>query len=170
MPGEDKLSFAYDGRGKKVSGGQEEEFGEPFSEGDIIGCYAVSHTFSQLCQNSSVFSLMSKMCLCVTFAPAHPQSFSSDSAVELSFHKNGRLMGVAFSVWPSVLLGRTLFPHVLCKSCSVRLLLDPAAQPWYPGPPGFTPLAALPAGQRIRSTAALTSRAQCEVRVKFSLD
>ncbi|XP_030595167.1 heterogeneous nuclear ribonucleoprotein U-like protein 2 isoform X2 [Archocentrus centrarchus] len=134
--GEDKLSFAYDGRGKKVSAGQEEEFGEPFSEGDIIGCYA---------------------------------SFSSDSAVELSFHKNGRFMGVAFSVGASVLLGRTLFPHVLCKSCSVRLLLDPAAQPWYPGPPGFTPLATLPAGQRMRSTAALASRAQCEVVLMVGL-
>ncbi|KAF0039824.1 hypothetical protein F2P81_008059 [Scophthalmus maximus] len=39
--GEDELSFAYDGRSKKVSGGKEEEFGEPLSEGDIIGCYAV---------------------------------------------------------------------------------------------------------------------------------
>lgn len=44
-PGEDELSFAYDGRGKKVSGGTEEEFGEPFSVGDIIGCYAVRYTF-----------------------------------------------------------------------------------------------------------------------------
>lgn len=44
-PGEDELSFAYDGRSKKVSGGKEEEFGEPFSEGDIVGCYAVSYTF-----------------------------------------------------------------------------------------------------------------------------
>ncbi|XP_054890604.1 heterogeneous nuclear ribonucleoprotein U-like protein 2 isoform X2 [Poeciliopsis prolifica] len=38
--GEDKLSFAYDGRGKKVSDGTQEEYGEPLSEGDIIGCYA----------------------------------------------------------------------------------------------------------------------------------
>lgn len=41
-PGEDDFSFAYDGRGKKVSGGKDEVFGELFSEGDIIGCYAVS--------------------------------------------------------------------------------------------------------------------------------
>ena len=45
IPGEDELSFAYDGRSKKVSSGKEEEFGESFSEGDIIGCYAVSFTF-----------------------------------------------------------------------------------------------------------------------------
>lgn len=46
--GEDELSFCYDGRGKKVSDRKEENFGEPFSEGDIIGCYAVSYVFSQL--------------------------------------------------------------------------------------------------------------------------
>ena len=46
ITGEDELSFAYDWRGKKVSGGNEEVFGEPFSVGDIIGCYAVSFTFS----------------------------------------------------------------------------------------------------------------------------
>ncbi|XP_073343734.1 heterogeneous nuclear ribonucleoprotein U-like protein 2 [Pagrus major] len=125
--GEGDLSFAYDGHGKKVSGGTEEEFGEPFSVGDIIGCYA---------------------------------SFSTDGAVELSFHKNGRFMGVAFSLGAS---GRALFPHVLCKSCSVRFHLDPTAPPWYPGPPGFTPLAALSAGQRVRTIFAPTSRAQCEV-------
>lgn len=45
ITGEDEGSFAYDGCGKRVSGGTEEEFGEPFSVGDIIGCYAVSDTF-----------------------------------------------------------------------------------------------------------------------------
>lgn len=167
--GEDELSFCYDGRGKKVSDRKEENFGEPFSEGDIIGCYAVSHVFSQLSQRSSDFSPIYTMflCLCVMFAPAHTQSFSSDGAVELSFHKNGRFVGVAFSTDTSVLRGRALFPHVLCKSCSFKLLLDPAAQPWYPGPPGFTPLATLPPGQRVCSTSGPTSRAQCEVRVKF---
>ncbi len=43
--GEEEFSFAYDGRGKKVSGGTEKDYGEPFTEGDIIGCYAVSDTF-----------------------------------------------------------------------------------------------------------------------------
>uniref|UniRef100_A0A3P9B9W6 Si:ch211-107m4.1 n=1 Tax=Maylandia zebra TaxID=106582 RepID=A0A3P9B9W6_9CICH len=131
--GEDELSFCYDGRGKKVSDRKEENFGEPFSEGDIIGCYAVN------------------------------------GAVELSFHKNGRFVGVAFSTDTSVLRGRALFPHVLCKSCSFKLLLDPAAQPWYPGPPGFTPLATLPPGQRVCSTSAPTSRAQCEVVLMVGL-
>uniref|UniRef100_A0A672H0J2 B30.2/SPRY domain-containing protein n=1 Tax=Salarias fasciatus TaxID=181472 RepID=A0A672H0J2_SALFA len=118
ITGKDELSFSYDGCGQKVSAGRGEQFGESFSEGDIIGCFA---------------------------------SFSIDGAVELSFHKNGSSMGVAFSLAPSVLQGRPLFPHVLCKSCSVRFHLDPSASPWYPGPPGFTPLVALPAGQRVRS-------------------
>ncbi|XP_041846626.1 heterogeneous nuclear ribonucleoprotein U-like protein 2 [Melanotaenia boesemani] len=128
--GEDEFSFAYDGRGKKVSGGNEEVFGEPFSEGDIIGCYA---------------------------------SFSTDGAVELSFHKNSHFMGVAFFLGASMLRGRALFPHILCKSCSVRLIMDPESPTWYPGPPGFTPLAALPVNQMVRSISAPTLRSQCEV-------
>nr|XP_046261281.1 heterogeneous nuclear ribonucleoprotein U-like protein 2 [Scatophagus argus] len=134
--GEDEFSFAYDGRGKKVSGGTEEEFGEPFSVGDIIGCYA---------------------------------SLSTDGSIEISFHKNGRFMGVAFSLGASVPLGRALFPHVLCKSCSVRFHLDPTSPPWYPGPPGFMPLAALPAGQRVRGTLAPALKAQCEVLLMVGL-
>ncbi|KAI3351652.1 hypothetical protein L3Q82_020493, partial [Scortum barcoo] len=134
--GEGEFSFAYDRRGKRVSGGKEEEFGEPFSEGDIIGCYA---------------------------------SFSADGTVELSFHNNGRSMGVAFSLDASVLLGRALFPHILCKSCSVRFHLYPTTPPWFAGPAGFTPLADLSAGQRIRSTLSPTSRAQCEVLLMVGL-
>ncbi|KAM6923756.1 heterogeneous nuclear ribonucleoprotein U-like protein 2 [Xenentodon cancila] len=134
--GEEELSFAYDACGKKATGGHEEAFGEPFSEGDIIGCYA---------------------------------SFSADGDVELSFHKNGRLMGLAFSLSTSTLLGRALFPHILCKNCSVRLLLDPSTSPWYPWPPGFAPLAALPAEQRVRSASAPTSRAQSEVVMMVGL-
>ncbi|KAM7389885.1 hypothetical protein PAMP_023831 [Pampus punctatissimus] len=134
--GEEEVSFAYDSCGKKVSAGKEEEFGEPFSEGDIIGCYA---------------------------------SFSTDHTVQLSFLKNGRFMGVAFSLDACVLQGRALFPHFLCKNYSVRFLLDPTAPPWYPSPPGFTQLTALPAGQRVRATMAPTSRAQCEVVLMVGL-
>ncbi|KAF3838548.1 hypothetical protein F7725_010316 [Dissostichus mawsoni] len=103
------------------------------------------------------------------FTHACCQSFSSDGAVELSFHKNGGLMGQAFSLDASLLLARPLFPHVLCKGCSVRFLLDPTAPPWYPGPPGFTPLAALSAGQRERAALPPTSRAQGEVLLMVGL-
>ncbi|KAM4733088.1 heterogeneous nuclear ribonucleoprotein U-like protein 2 [Anableps anableps] len=134
--GEDDLSFAYDGRGKKVSGGNVEDYGEPLSEGDIIGCYA---------------------------------AFSTDGAVQLFFHKNSRFLGGAFSLSASLLRGRVLIPHVLCKNCSVRFLLDPITPQWYPGPLGFTPLTALPAGQRVRATSAPSSRAQCEVVMMVGL-
>ncbi|XP_014839132.1 PREDICTED: heterogeneous nuclear ribonucleoprotein U-like protein 2 [Poecilia mexicana] len=134
--GEDEFSFAYDGRGKKVSDGTQEEYGEPFSEGDIIGCYA---------------------------------AFSADGAVELFFHKNGRFLGAAFSLSASLLRGRALVPHVLCKNCSVRFLLDHITPQWYPGPMGFMPLTALPAGQRVRITSAPTSRMQSEVVMMVGL-
>lgn len=65
MSGEDELSFAYDGRSKKVSGGKEEEYGEPFSEGDIIGCYAVSYYFSILVSSAGLFFLISILCPCL---------------------------------------------------------------------------------------------------------
>uniref|UniRef100_A0A3P8SL98 Si:ch211-107m4.1 n=1 Tax=Amphiprion percula TaxID=161767 RepID=A0A3P8SL98_AMPPE len=131
--GEDELSFAYDGRGKKCPVGRNRSL-ENLSQREISSA-----------------------------------SFSSDGAVELSFHKNGRFMGVAFTLDASVLLGCALFPHVLCKSCSVRLLLDPTAPPWYPEPPGFTPLAVLRADQRVRSTSAPSCRAQCEVVLMVGL-
>lgn len=73
-------------------------------------------------------------------------------------------MGVAFSLGGSALLGRALFPHVLCKSCSVRFHLDPTAPPWYPGPDGFTPLAALSPGHKVHATVTPRSIVQSEVR------
>ncbi|XP_016336672.1 heterogeneous nuclear ribonucleoprotein U-like protein 2 isoform X2 [Sinocyclocheilus anshuiensis] len=38
--GEVELSYGFDGRGRIVTGAKEEAFGEPFTEGDVIGCYA----------------------------------------------------------------------------------------------------------------------------------
>ncbi|NXJ87093.1 HNRL2 protein, partial [Trogon melanurus] len=38
--GEDEFSYGYDGRGLKVENGQFEEFGEPFGENDVVGCFA----------------------------------------------------------------------------------------------------------------------------------
>ncbi|KAJ8338015.1 hypothetical protein SKAU_G00369810 [Synaphobranchus kaupii] len=125
--GEVELSYGYDGRGRKVTGGKEEEFGEPFSEGDVIGCYATS----------------------------------SDSEVELSFHKNGSPVGAAFSVSLALLAGRALHPHVLCRNVSVALNLDPAGLPWFPGPAGHTPFHALT--PELRAPLPPVSKQQCEV-------
>lgn len=39
--GEVERSYGFDGRGRIVTGGKEEVFAESFTEGDVIGCYAV---------------------------------------------------------------------------------------------------------------------------------
>ncbi|XP_063001714.1 heterogeneous nuclear ribonucleoprotein U-like protein 2 [Elgaria multicarinata webbii] len=38
--GEDEFSYGYDGRGLKAENGQFEDFGQPFGENDVIGCFA----------------------------------------------------------------------------------------------------------------------------------
>ncbi|XP_065122621.1 heterogeneous nuclear ribonucleoprotein U-like protein 2 isoform X1 [Paramisgurnus dabryanus] len=127
--GEVELSYGLDGRGKIVTKGQEEEFGEPFSEGDIIGCFA---------------------------------DISERGEVSLSFHKNGRFLGAPFQVTASALKGQALYPHVLCKNCSVSVNLDPDST-WHPFPPGFCTLTSLPPGQRTRALLPPASRSDCEV-------
>ncbi|KAB5565460.1 hypothetical protein PHYPO_G00241820 [Pangasianodon hypophthalmus] len=128
--GEEELSFGFDGAGKAVTGGKLEKFGEPFSEGDVIGCYA----------------------------------FISDGGeTELSFSKNGRFLGVAFRLSGSTLAGRALYPHVLCKNCSVSLNLDSQGVTWYPGPPGYCPLPMLPSALRPQAPLPPSHRKDCEV-------
>ncbi|KAJ7983528.1 hypothetical protein DPEC_G00377100, partial [Dallia pectoralis] len=134
--GDVDLSYGYDARGKKVTSGKEEEFGEPLSEGDVIGCYA---------------------------------SFSKEEGVDLSFHKNGRPMGVAFHLSPAALWGCVLYPHVLCKNTSVTLNLNPISPPWYSSPDGYTTLSLLPAEHRHRSATPPTSNLQCEVLMMVGL-
>ncbi|XP_076861988.1 heterogeneous nuclear ribonucleoprotein U-like protein 2 [Brachyhypopomus gauderio] len=128
--GEEELSFALDGAGLAVSGGRLEKFGEPFSEGDVIGCYAF---------------------------------IGEDGQAELSFHKNGHSLGMAFHLGPSSLAGRALYPHVLCKNCSVSVNLDLQGAVWYPGPPGYCPLPSLPRALRTRGPMPPAHRRDCEV-------
>ncbi|KAK7922444.1 hypothetical protein WMY93_009346 [Mugilogobius chulae] len=97
--GEEYLSFAYDGRGKKISCGKEEDYGESLAVGDVVGCY----------------------------------------------------------------VGQPLFPHVLCRSCSVRFRLEPLAGAWYPSPPGFVSLMALHDEEKIRAISTPQSKSLCEV-------
>lgn len=127
--GEVELSYGFDGRGRIVTGGKEEAFGEPFTEGDVIGCYAF---------------------------------ISETGEVTLSFHKNGLSLGVAFHLNPSVLGGLALYPHVLCKNCSVTVNLNPDT-PWHPYPAGFCALSTFPPGQRTRASLPAASKSDCEV-------
>uniref|UniRef100_A0AAR2KRG0 SAP domain-containing protein n=1 Tax=Pygocentrus nattereri TaxID=42514 RepID=A0AAR2KRG0_PYGNA len=128
--GEEELSFGFDGAGRAVTAGKAEEFGEPLSEGDVIGCYAV---------------------------------ISEGGEAELSFHKNGHSLGVAFHITSSALGGRALYPHILCKNCSVTLNLDPQGTAWYPAPPGYYLLPVLPSAQRTRASLPPPHRKECEV-------
>ncbi|XP_052010788.1 heterogeneous nuclear ribonucleoprotein U-like protein 2 [Xyrauchen texanus] len=127
--GEVKLSYGFDGRGRIVTGGKEEEFGEPFSEGDVISCFAF---------------------------------ISEKGEATLSFHKNGRSLGVAFQLTSLTLGGQALYPHVLCKNCSVSVNLDPETT-WHPFPAGFSTLFTLPPGQRTRAPLPKASKKDCEV-------
>ncbi|KAG7276937.1 hypothetical protein CRUP_010257 [Coryphaenoides rupestris] len=45
---------------------------------------------------------------------------------------------------------------------SLSFRLDTAGGPWYPGPPGFTPLVALPVVDRVQAPAGPSSRTECE--------
>ncbi|XP_049330797.1 heterogeneous nuclear ribonucleoprotein U-like protein 2 isoform X6 [Astyanax mexicanus] len=128
--GEEELSFGFDAMGKAVTGGKAGGFGEPFSEGDVLGCYA----------------------------------FISDCGeAELLYYKNGRSLGEAFRISSSILAGRALYPHVLCKNCSIALNLDPEGVMWYPGPPDYCPLPVLPSAQRTRGPLPPPRRKDCEV-------
>ncbi|KTG01530.1 hypothetical protein cypCar_00031069 [Cyprinus carpio] len=127
--GEVELSYGFDGRGRIVTGGKEEAFGEPFTEGDFI---------------------------------------NESGEATLSFHKNGRSLGAAFHLSSSTLGGRDLFPHVLCKNCSVSVNLDPEA-PWHPSPAGFCTLLTLPPGQRTRAPLPTASKSECEVLMMVGL-
>ncbi|XP_016336671.1 heterogeneous nuclear ribonucleoprotein U-like protein 2 isoform X1 [Sinocyclocheilus anshuiensis] len=133
--GEVELSYGFDGRGRIVTGAKEEAFGEPFTEGDVIGCYAF---------------------------------ISETGEAMLSFHKNGRSLGVAFHLNSSTLGGQDLFPHVLCKNCSVSVNLDPEA-PWHPFPAGFCTLLTLPHAQSTRALLPTASKSDCEVLMMIGL-
>lgn len=90
------------------------------------------------------------------------QFISETGEAKLSFHKNGRSLGVAFHLNSSTLGGQALYPHVLCKNCSVSVNLNPDT-PWHPFPAGFCTLLSLPPGQRTRALLLTASKSECEV-------
>lgn len=96
--------------------------------------------------------------------PFYFQFISDGGETELSFSKNGRYLGVAFRVVGSSLAGRALYPHVLCKNCSVSLNLDSQGVAWYPGPPGFCSLTMVPSADRTRAPLSPSHRKDCEVQ------
>ncbi|NWY08442.1 HNRL2 protein, partial [Nothoprocta ornata] len=135
--GEDEFSFGYDGRGLKVEAGRFEEFGEPFGESDVIGCFA--------------------------------DFDAAAAAVELSFSKNGRVLGVAFQVSKEALARRALLPHVLCRGCAVELNFGQKEAPAFPAPPGFVFVHAVPPAERVRTPLPPRTTEECEVLLMVGL-
>ncbi|KAJ8246961.1 hypothetical protein GJAV_G00257210 [Gymnothorax javanicus] len=122
--GEDELSYGYDGRGKKVTGGKEEEFGESFSEGDVIGCYASSADgemkFSFHKNGSPVGTAFSVSLALLAGRALHPHVFCWNARVSLNLDPSG-------SPWFPGPSGHTPFP-VLPPELRVRAPLPPVSK------------------------------------------
>ncbi|KAM6434758.1 heterogeneous nuclear ribonucleoprotein U-like protein 2 isoform 2-T2 [Liasis olivaceus] len=87
--GEDEFSYGYDGRGLKAENGQFEEFGQPFGENDVIGCFAnfeseeVELSFSKNGEDLGVAFQISKELL--GDKALLPHVLCKNCAVELNF-------------------------------------------------------------------------------------
>jgi len=58
LVGEEELSFAYCGTGKKVNNATCEDYGESFKGGDVIGCYLVSWGVVCVLTSGFLFSII----------------------------------------------------------------------------------------------------------------
>ncbi|NXY51522.1 HNRL2 protein, partial [Ceuthmochares aereus] len=96
-------------------------------------------------------------------------NFEGEEVVELSFSKNGEEVGTAFRI-PKELLGeRALLPHVLCKSCVVELNFGQKEEPFFPAPPEFVFIHAVPVEERVRTPLPPKSTEECEVLLMVGL-
>uniref|UniRef100_A0A8C2FSW9 Si:ch211-107m4.1 n=1 Tax=Cyprinus carpio TaxID=7962 RepID=A0A8C2FSW9_CYPCA len=114
--GEVELSYGFDGRGRIVTGGKEEAFGEPFTEGDVIGCYAVIFQHAVFVLYQSVFRFeLHVFCLCAEFRLNHTMTSQKMPPFQLR------------SAWLSDA------KHVLLRTSqntAGRCSMTPDAKPW----------------------------------------
>ncbi|KFO98414.1 Heterogeneous nuclear ribonucleoprotein U-like 2, partial [Calypte anna] len=133
--------------------------------------WSIDFSCSQLVGTSLLFPPFPSSSLIFFFSlfPPFSQNFEGEELVELSFSKNGEDLGAAFQIPKESLAARPLLPHVLCRSCVVELNFGQNPLPFYPIPPGFTFIHALPPEQRVRTPLPPKSTEECEVLLMVGL-
>ncbi|KAJ8405148.1 hypothetical protein AAFF_G00321390 [Aldrovandia affinis] len=131
--GKEELSYCYDGRGRKVTGGKEEEFGEPFSEGDVIGCYASfsdSEVELSFYKNGSPEGTAFSVSLAVLAGQAlHPHVLCRNVCVALNLDPAGLPWfpgppeHTPFPALPPELQVRAILPPVSKQQCEVLMMV-----------------------------------------------
>uniref|UniRef100_A0A8C9TLW2 Heteroous nuclear ribonucleoprotein U like 1 n=1 Tax=Scleropages formosus TaxID=113540 RepID=A0A8C9TLW2_SCLFO len=95
--------------------------------------------------------------------------FESSEEVEMSFSKNGKWLGVAFSVAKEQLAGRALFPHVLVKNCAIEFNFGQKDEAYFPPLEQYTFIQNVKLEERNRGTVGPTCKSDCEILMMVGL-